>query len=333
MSITSIALVLVTAIAITSQIKNYQDNLIHDMEVLADLVSNTAANSIAFDDNISEQQKLSALEAADYILNAHIYVITEDNESQFFASYNKANQTIEPVNDRVEGLYTPIITNSIIEIARPISVRGKVVGYAYLRGTTERLSKRVTNTLAICFVILVISLIICLSITLLVQRKVTLPLNQLASQIHTAAQHKDYSIRAKQTQLKELDVLSNAFNVLLSRIQEHIQRQQNVEIEHQKLHASLEEKVNTRTNALKEANQELIETLEKLHQFQRQIVENEKMASLGDMVAGIAHEVNTPIGLGVTASTMMLDRLKLLHRDFNDKTLKASAPQPLYCRG
>tara|TARA_X000000368_G_scaffold312193_1_gene249957 strand:- start:305 stop:1150 length:846 start_codon:yes stop_codon:yes gene_type:complete len=83
--------------------------------------------------------------------------------------------------------------------------------------------------------------------------------------------------------------------------------------------------VSHRTTALKDANQELIQTLEKLHQFQRQIVQNEKMASLGDMVAGVAHEVNTPIGLGVTASTMMLDRLEVIQKDFDNKTLKASA--------
>ena len=77
--------------------------------------------------------------------------------------------------------------------------------------------------------------------------------------------------------------------------------------------------------ALKEANNELIQTLEKLHQFQRQMVQNKKMASLGDMFAGMAHEVNIPIGLGVTAFTMMLDRLSDTHKAFEEKTLKASS--------
>ncbi|MEC7284779.1 MAG: HAMP domain-containing sensor histidine kinase, partial [Pseudomonadota bacterium] len=77
--------------------------------------------------------------------------------------------------------------------------------------------------------------------------------------------------------------------------------------------------------ALKDANQELIQTLEKLHQFQRQLVQNVKVASLGDLVAGGAHGVNTAIGLGVAASTMMLDRLAVIQKDFENKTLKASA--------
>ena len=48
------------------------------------------------------------------------------------------------------------------------------------------------------------------------------------------------------------------------------------------------------------------------------------MASLGDMVAGVAHEVNTPIGLGVTASTLLADRLEDIKLAFEDKTLKSS---------
>jgi signal transduction histidine kinase len=42
------------------------------------------------------------------------------------------------------------------------------------------------------------------------------------------------------------------------------------------------------------------------------------------MVAGIAHEVNTPIGLGVTASTLLADRLKEIKQSFEEKTLKSS---------
>lgn len=116
----------------------------------------------------------------------------------------------------------------------------------------------------------------------------------------------------------------HAVNVLLSRVQNYLQQKQATEEQLQTLNHRLEEEIKQRTAALQTANSELINTLEKLHQFQRQMVENEKMASLGDMVAGVAHEVNTPIGLGVTASTMVLDRLKDIEQQFANKTLKAS---------
>ncbi len=127
------------------------------------------------------------------------------------------------------------------------------------------------------------------------------PINGLVKLVQRVFRQRDYSIRAKLDSIKELDILIEAFNNMLQRTQEHMERQTKAEAEQVKLNSSLEDKVRQRTMALKEANSELIETLEKLHQFQRQMVQNEKMASLGDMVAGVANEVNTPIGRGVTA--------------------------------
>jgi C4-dicarboxylate-specific signal transduction histidine kinase len=151
------------------------------------------------------------------------------------------------------------------------------------------------------------------------------PINGLVKLVQRVFRQRDYSIRAKLDSIKELDILIEAFNSMLQRTQEHMEPQTKVEAEQVKLNSSLEDKVRQRTMILKEANNELIQTLEKLHQFQRQVVQNEKKASLGDMFASVAHEVNTPIGLDVTASTMMLDRLSDMRKAFEDKTLKASS--------
>ena len=69
----------------------------------------------------------------------------------------------------------------------------------------------------------------------------------------------------------------------------------------------LEAKVNDRTFELKETNNNLNTTLEDLKQTQSQLVESEKMASLGQLTAGIAHEINNPINF-VTSNINPLKR-------------------------
>jgi two-component system, NtrC family, sensor kinase len=79
---------------------------------------------------------------------------------------------------------------------------------------------------------------------------------------------------------------------------EHIIREQNV---------ILEQKVNERTTDLQKSNLQLEATLFDLKQTQTQMVEQEKMASLGQLTAGIAHEINNPINF-VTSNVRPLKR-------------------------
>ena len=72
---------------------------------------------------------------------------------------------------------------------------------------------------------------------------------------------------------------------------------------------------------LRKRNQELASSMDSLNQAQEQLVESERMASLGGLVAGIAHDVNTPLGVSVTAASFLQERLNNLKTDFEDKSL------------
>lgn len=69
----------------------------------------------------------------------------------------------------------------------------------------------------------------------------------------------------------------------------------------------LETKVTERTHELKISNEELNKTLQELKEAEMQLVESEKMASLGQLTAGIAHEINNPINF-VTSNVKPLKR-------------------------
>ena len=82
------------------------------------------------------------------------------------------------------------------------------------------------------------------------------------------------------------------------------------EIEKQILasNSTLEERVTQRTDALHQANQDLASTLERLNMAQEELVRSGKLAALGALVAGIAHELNTPIGNSLMIASTLADR-------------------------
>jgi len=80
------------------------------------------------------------------------------------------------------------------------------------------------------------------------------------------------------------------------------------------LNEQLESRVEQRTAALQSANAELRSTLDRLTIAQRQLFESEKLASLGGLVAGIAHEINTPLGIGVTAASHLQEEAARMSR-------------------
>jgi len=90
------------------------------------------------------------------------------------------------------------------------------------------------------------------------------------------------------------------------------------------LNEDLEDKVELRTKQLADKTQEVLTSLEQLKNTQKQLVEQEKNASLGRLVAGVAHEINTPLGVCIMSASFMVSKLNGLNERFESGKLSKS---------
>ena len=109
----------------------------------------------------------------------------------------------------------------------------------------------------------------------------------------------------------ELTELAKTFNLLVKNLETEYQSRLEAENELSQLNQSLEEKIARRTQALSEKNDLLEQSNKELKETQQQLFQAEKMASVGQLAAGVAHEINNPVGFVSSNLNTLTDYLSM----------------------
>jgi len=297
------------------QVKNFRNSLESSTLSNMEILSFNLIPMLVFDDADSAQRLLASLKTRPHVKEAEVYRLDDSEGMVFVARYPEGDEHYG--HKDVREYITPEFFGEQHYLTHPITLDGETVGYLYVYSVFDELGRFQLEIIGTVVVIMIVCLLLALIMALKYQAILLRPLRLLVEVTEEISLNKDYSLRADSTGNDELSHLALGFNAMLDEIENHDRQQRQAKLDIRQLNLGLEETVKKRTIALELANQNLLATLDQLSQSQNRLVEQEKMASLGGLVAGIAHEINTPVGIGVTAVSHMgelVAKLELEHR-------------------
>jgi signal transduction histidine kinase len=252
------------------------------------------------------------------IMNASVFSIAEERTLPELRALGK--KMIRHESGFMKSDYRNIYNDKISWISyHPVPSSGWALAVVF---PVEEFMADITLLNYVLVILGIGGLLVIFILILIISRNITRPLRKLTYAAERFAEG-DFNVALPDTKSKdEIGRLTHTFRYMQKTLAEKIsdlkELSEKLRISNEKLEEyskNLEVKVQERTAELVAKNKELDKTLQSLQATQDQLIQSEKMASLGQLTAGIAHEIKNPLNFVNNFSELSIDLAKELQEE------------------
>jgi len=270
------------------------------------------------------------------IMNETIFSIADSQESPMLREIGK--NMIHGEVSFAQFEYRNVHTGKLSWLAyAPVKLNNWSVGIVF---PVDEFMADINNLLKNLLVFCIIGLLILLSVIIFISRSITRPLRILTNAAGEFAQG-DFNITLPEIKSRdEIGTLNDSFIYMQNELARTISDLKNasakLKLSNEKLEEysrTLEQKVEERTAELNDKNKKLDAAFSNLKAAQAQLVQSEKMASLGQLTAGIAHEIKNPLNFINNFSDLTAELATELKEEFDKLSDKILPDDREYLQG
>ncbi len=271
---------------IVNTIASFKQDMQNNTIINATLIGDYCAVPLDFGMTDNAKETLEKLQNIPSVEIGIVY----NNKNEIFAEFYKNGEKVDvlpPLNNKswssFEGDY--------LNVYQDIQYENKSAGTIYLKVSTEELYLKIKEYLITMFGLLIVLLIGNYFLAKKLQGILSKPIFNLTNATKKISNEGNYKHRVEKHGNDEIGMLVDEYNKMLAKIFE-------------------------REEALKQRTNELTKTLSDLKQTQQKLVNSEKLAALGQLTAGVAHEINTPLGAIRSSIGNFKNSLKIVIKEY-----------------
>jgi signal transduction histidine kinase len=295
--------------------------LLRESTLQANLISDYIITPLLFLDHVGAKEVLVKL---DDIPRMNAAVIYDKNGKEFTHHLINSEEHVFATQIDISTMTKKYIDDELV-LTLPIVHKDTTYGAIVTHVSTKEITTQLLTYTAFLILIVIVLILFSLFIIHKIQNYITAPIIDLAKTAQEISLSENYTLRAEKFYDDEVGNLYDDFNSMLDKIEQNARERDEAEAISRTYQTHLERITNELEERVKERTIALQESINQLESAQSQLIESEKMSALGNLVAGVAHEVNTPLGISITAASIFKNEIKTIQEQLQENKLTKSA--------